>query len=342
MNYFSKSFRPALSVFLAAVLVLAFSFFGAASAFGGVVSPSSSFYVTDAAGVIAPDTEEYIVQKNAELEQLCGGQIVVVAVDFLDGLNIEDYAYKIFADWNIGDEDKDNGILLLLAIGEENYWCMQGKGLENQLTSGIIDDILWDYLEPDFAAGDYDSGVRSVFDALYSEVCSIYGVGTSGSSQTGGYSDGSVGAAEDASGGMGFFGMLLVCFLILVVLMLVLYIFTRATRNRQRQAYEEMRRNPQPYEDPMRDPFDNGRPIPTGRRRSRRPVIIVPPSNPTRPSQNRSGRKPPRSGGGFGSGGFGGSGFGGGGRSGGSFGGGGLGRGGGGISRGGGAGRRGR
>ena len=126
MNYFSKSFRPALSVFLAAVLVLAFSFFGAASAFGGVVSPSSSFYVTDEAGVIAPDTEEYIVQKNAELEQLCGGQIVVVAVDFLDGLNIEDYAYKIFADWNIGDEDKDNGILLLLAIGEENYWCMQG------------------------------------------------------------------------------------------------------------------------------------------------------------------------------------------------------------------------
>ena len=67
MNNFSKSFRPALSVFLAAVLVLAFSFFGAASAFGGVVSPSSSFYVTDEAGVIAPDTEEYIVQKNAEL-----------------------------------------------------------------------------------------------------------------------------------------------------------------------------------------------------------------------------------------------------------------------------------
>ena len=66
MNNFSKSFRPALSVFLAAVLVLAFSFFGAASAFGGVVSPSSSFYVTDEAGVIAPDTEEYIVQKNAE------------------------------------------------------------------------------------------------------------------------------------------------------------------------------------------------------------------------------------------------------------------------------------
>ena len=343
MNNFSKSFRPVLSVFLAAVLGLAFSFFGATAAFGAVVSPSSSFYVTDKADVISPDTEEYIVQKNAELEQLCGGQIVVVAVDFLDGLDIEDYAYKIFADWNIGDEDKDNGILLLLAIGEENYWCMQGKGLENELTSGTIDDILWDYLESDFAVGDYDSGVRSVFDALYSEVCSIYGVGTSGSSQTDVYPEGPAGAMEESSGGMGFFGMLLVCFLILVVLMVVLYIFTRATRNQQRQAYEEMRRNPQPYDDPMRDPFDNARPIPTGRRRSRRPVIVMPPSSkPPRPNQNRSNRKPPRSGGGFGGGGFGGGGFGGGGRTGGSFGGGGLGRGGGGISRGGGAGRRGR
>lgn len=342
MNYFSKSFRPVLSVFLAAVLVLAFSFFGAAAAFGAVVSPSSSFYATDEADVISPDTEEYIVQKNAELEQLCGGQIVVVAVDFLDGLNIEDYAFKIFNDWNIGDEDKDNGVLLLLAIGEEDYWCMQGKGLENELTSGTIDAILWEHLEPDFAVGDYDSGVRSVFDALYSEVCSIYGVGTSGSGQTGGYLGGPAGAMEESSGGMGFFGMLLVCFLILVVLMVVLYIFTRATRNRQRQAYEEMRRNPQPYDDPMAGSFDMPRPMPTRRRRSRRPVIIVPPSNPPRPSQNRSNRKPPRSGGGFGGGGFGGGSFGGGGRTGGSFGGGGLGRGGGGISRGGGAGRRGR
>ncbi|MGN1412818.1 MAG: TPM domain-containing protein [Anaerovoracaceae bacterium] len=337
MNYFSKSFRPALSVFLAAVLVLAFSFFGTAAAFGAVVSPSSSFYVTDEADVISPDTEDYIVQKNAELEQLCGGQIVVVAVDFLDGLDIEDYAYKIFADWNIGDDDKNNGVLLLLAIGEENYWCMQGKGLENKLTSGTIDDILWEYLEPDFAVGDYDSGVHSVFDALYSEVCSIYGVGTAGSGQAGGYSEGPAGAMEESSGSMGFFSMLLVCFLILVVLMVALYIFTRATRNRQRQAYEEMRRNPQPYDDPMAGSFGTPRPMPTGRRRSRRPVIIVPPSNPPRPSQNRSNRKPPRSGGGFG-GGFGGGGFGGGG----SFGGGGLGRGGGGISRGGGAGRRGR
>ena len=147
----------------------------ASAAYGGVISQSDSFYVADEADVISSDTEKYIIEKNAELEQLCGGQIVVATVDFLDGMDIEDYAYKLFKDWKIGDEDRDNGILLLLAIGEENYWCMQGKGLEGTLTSGDIDHILWNYLEDDFAAGDYDSGVRSVFDALYGSVADIYG-----------------------------------------------------------------------------------------------------------------------------------------------------------------------
>ena len=148
--------------------------FSAVPAFGAIPEPSSSFYVADGADVISPRTETYIVEKNGQLESLCGGQIVVVTVTSLDGMNIEDYGYEIFNDWKIGDGDANNGVLLLLAIGEENYWCMTGRGLENQLTSGKISDILWDYLEPDFAAGDYDAGVRSTFDVLYNTVSEIY------------------------------------------------------------------------------------------------------------------------------------------------------------------------
>ena len=41
---------------------------------------------------------------------------------------------------------------LLLAIGEDNYYVLQGTGLENTLTSGTIQNILDTYMEPDFAA----------------------------------------------------------------------------------------------------------------------------------------------------------------------------------------------
>lgn len=227
------------------ILVLAASPLAATAALGGVIGQSDSFYVADYADVITADTEQYIIEKNADLEQLCGGQIVVAAVDFLDGMDIEDYAYKLFSDWEIGDADKKNGVLLLLAIGEENYWCMQGRGLENKLTSGDIDDILWDYLEEDFAAGDYDAGVRSVFDALYDRIADIYGMSGQGTGSSGanGNESGYTAAADS-------FKKILKIVIIITLIIVVLFIISTSS-NRTR----------------------------------RRPVVFIPTSRPSRPPQ---------------------------------------------------------
>ena len=212
------------------ILVLAASPLAATAALGGVIGQSDSFYVADYADVITADTEQYIIEKNADLEQLCGGQIVVAAVDFLDGMDIEDYAYKLFSDWEIGDADKKNGVLLLLAIGEENYWCMQGRGLENKLTSGDIDDILWDYLEEDFAAGDYDAGVRSVFDALYDRIADIYGMSGQGTGSSGanGNESGYTAAADS-------FKKILKIVIIITLIIVVLFIISTSSNGKRRR-----------------------------------------------------------------------------------------------------------
>ena len=285
----------------------------ASAAYGGVISQSDSFYVADEADVISSDTEKYIIEKNAELEQLCGGQIVVATVDFLDGMDIEDYAYKLFKDWKIGDEGRDNGILLLLAIGEENYWCMQGKGLESALTSGDIDDILWNYLEDDFASGDYDSGVRSVFDALYDSVADIYG--------TGGEYDGS----SDSSAGYDYtsaasdFARIIKMALIVFLVVLLLLIITSIFFGRKNRSLRRSRNRTRPIFIPTSRPSRPPRPP--------RPSVASRSSRPSRTTVSGSRSGSSRSS------------FGGGSR---SSRGGGMGRGGGGSSRGGGAGRRGR
>ncbi|MGN0735691.1 MAG: TPM domain-containing protein [Anaerovoracaceae bacterium] len=308
--------RPSSAIIPVLIILLMMSLpVLSSAAYGSVISQSDSFYVADEADVISSDTEKYITEKNAELENLCGGQIVVVTVDFLDGMDIEDYAYKLFKDWKIGDEDKDNGILLLLAIGEENYWCMQGKGLENALTSGDIDDILWNYLEDDFAAGDYDSGVRSVFDALYRSVSDVYG----GSSEY----DGSGSSTSDydytsaASDFSRIIKMVLIVFLVVLVLLIITSIFFgRKNKGSRGGGFSGS---------------DYGGSH-TSRNRTR--PIFIPTSRPSRPSRSSrttvSGSRPGSSR----------SSFGGGSRS--SSRGGGMGHGGGGSSRGGGAGRRGR
>ena len=142
---------------------------------GAVVDPPENTYVADYADVLTADTEQYIIEHNQTLNAATGGAIEVVTVDFLDGMDIADYAYELFNTWGIGDGEADNGLLLLLAIGEENYYAMPGAGIENALTASTLDDYLWTYLEADFAAGDYDAGVRQVFDAFYGWYESYYG-----------------------------------------------------------------------------------------------------------------------------------------------------------------------
>ena len=146
-----------------------------------VVDAPAAGYVGDYADVLTDETEQYIIEQSAKLDRATGAQIVIVTVDFLDGMTAEEYAYTIFNDWGIGNAEKDNGLLLLLAIGEEDYWAMQGKGPKGILSSGVLGDYLYEYLEPDFAAGEYDAGVKKVFDAFLAWYTDYYQLDAQGS-----------------------------------------------------------------------------------------------------------------------------------------------------------------
>jgi uncharacterized protein len=220
-----KKFIPALILCLAIMLPFT-TVFGA-----DVVTPTDDFYVADYAEVIDSDTETYIVEMNESLYEQTGAQVVVVTVDFLDGIEIEDYAYTLFNDWGIGSADKNNGVLILLAIGEENYWAMQGTGLESVLTSRELGDMLYDYLEDDFASGDYDTGTKKVFDAVVDELADYYNVTVSADSATNnGISGGIVTDntdnttnenTQDTKGGFPIMGGILIFLFILFVIIII-------------------------------------------------------------------------------------------------------------------------
>ena len=187
------------------------------SAAFAVVEAPAEIYVGDYANVLSAETEQYIIEQNQALAQATGAQIVIVTVDFLDGMEIEDYAYTIFNDWGIGDAEKNNGLLLLLAIGEENYWAMQGSGLEGVLSSGMLGDYLYEYLEPDFAAGDYDAGVYKVFNAFLGWFQEYYDGSGSGSAAGGTESVNRQPADEED----GDFTLLVIILLVIIVIVLI-------------------------------------------------------------------------------------------------------------------------
>jgi len=145
-------------------------------------SPSDDFYVNDFANVLSEETEKHILDVNDQLQPETGAQIVVVAVDFLDGLNSEEYSYQLFNEWDIGSEDENNGVLLLISPGEEKYWITVGRGLETTLSSGILSQICNSIVEVHFDNGDYDKFVKIIFDGVAQHLADHYNVSLSGDS----------------------------------------------------------------------------------------------------------------------------------------------------------------
>lgn len=159
-----------LSAVLLALLLTAASALAAPK----VVQPTEDFYVNDSANVLSDEVEGLIVLNNDKLYAACGAQIVFVTVPTTGTTSIEDYAYTLFNSWGIGSSDKNNGILLLMAIDDDDYWITQGKGLQDYITSGDLDDMLLNDLEPDFAAKDYSAGAEKLFTALFEAVVRVY------------------------------------------------------------------------------------------------------------------------------------------------------------------------
>ena len=144
-----------------------------------VVEPGSDFYYLDTAGVLSEETEGVIYFCNQLLEEKCGAQIVVAALDSIGNADIYDYAVEMGDSWGIGSGEENNGFLLLMAIEEDNYYAVTGRGLDGIFPASEIKKLYDKYLEKDFAAKDYDEGARKFFEAVFDKVSDYYDAGVS-------------------------------------------------------------------------------------------------------------------------------------------------------------------
>ena len=102
-----------------------------------------------------------------DLEDRSGIQLVVATVGSLEGQEIEPYANELFRTWRLGEADKDNGVLLLVAPNECRVRIEVGYGLEGTLTDALSKVIIANAITPRFKAGDFSGGVtRGVDDII--------------------------------------------------------------------------------------------------------------------------------------------------------------------------------
>ena len=138
--------------------------------------PTERFFVNDFADVISQNAEDEIYNRAVALNQKTTAQAVVVTVDSLNGEEISDFSLKLARDWGIGDKDKDNGILILLAVSDREVYISVGYGLEGAMPDSKTGRLLDNYALPYFSEDNFSDGMLSVYKAVVNEIYIEYGI----------------------------------------------------------------------------------------------------------------------------------------------------------------------
>ena len=128
--------------------------------------PALSGRVVDQAQMLDAATEARLTEQLAAHEKASGEQLVVVTLANLQGLPIEDFGYQLGRHWGIGEKDKDNGALLLVARDERKLRIEVGYGLEGRLTDAQASVIINQVITPAFKSGDYAQGISDGVTAM--------------------------------------------------------------------------------------------------------------------------------------------------------------------------------
>jgi uncharacterized protein len=99
-------------------------------------------YVSDFAHVIDPATKAQLEAYCGAVEHSTGAQVALVAIPSLEGEPIEDVANALFRAWGVGQKGGNEGIMMLLAVGERRSRLEVGYGLEPILPDGLVGGIL--------------------------------------------------------------------------------------------------------------------------------------------------------------------------------------------------------
>ena len=159
----SKNWAPA---FAGVTIMMWLALLALATPASAQTFPQLTGRVVDQANLLRPEQELDLTSKSAALEAQTGRQFVIATVNSLEGRPIEDYGYRLGRAWKIGDEKRDDGVVLLVAPNEKKVRIETGYGARVFLTDAVSSVIIRQSILPKFKAGDFGGGIGAGADQI--------------------------------------------------------------------------------------------------------------------------------------------------------------------------------
>ncbi len=132
----------------------------AASVSAQVTVPLLTARVTDQADLLSPQTEQTLTTLLAAHEEATTNQVAVLTIASLQGIPIEEFAFRVADTTGLGTAEKDTGVLLVVAAEDRELRIEVGYGLEGVLPDVIASRIIREQIVPHFRDGAYERGIE--------------------------------------------------------------------------------------------------------------------------------------------------------------------------------------
>lgn len=132
--------------------------------------------IHDQANILSPAFVSQLEQQLKLYEDSTSNQIAILIVESLEDYPIEEYALEVAETWKLGQEDKDNGALLLIALRDRKVRIEVGEGLEGVLPDAVANQIIRNEMAPRFRENDYEGGISASVNAMIKAIGGEYQV----------------------------------------------------------------------------------------------------------------------------------------------------------------------
>lgn len=162
---------------LIALLALCLLLGGCGDAEEALPTATDRFFVNDYADVLTEADEQTVYEAGVRLMEQTEAQVVLVTVDSLGDYTLEEYALELARAWQLGDAEKDNGLLLLFTTDGPHTRAEIGYGLEGALPDSKAGRILDDYLVPHYdEPSAWSAALTATYRTYVNEVYAEYGL----------------------------------------------------------------------------------------------------------------------------------------------------------------------
>lgn len=136
------------------------------AAYAQDVLPSTGRIVTDNADMLSDTEEKQLMYMLRYYADSTSTQIVIVTLPNLGGQDIAAYATELGQQWGVGQQGKDNGVVVLVSRDDRQVFIATGFGLEGAITDAEASRIIRYVVTPHFRSGAFYEGLAGAADAL--------------------------------------------------------------------------------------------------------------------------------------------------------------------------------